>query len=72
MPKISAGNIDYNVWVEDSESQRSITREDIENLVIATPHGQLPLKDIASVEAATGYKAIRREIQQRTLTVRAS
>jgi len=70
--KISAGNIDYNVWVEDSESQRSITREDIENLVIATPHGQLPLKDIASVEAATGYKAIRRENQQRTLTVSAS
>lgn len=70
--KISVGNIDYNVWVEDSDSQRSITRQDIENLVIATPLGKVPLKDIASVEAATGYKAIRRENQQRTLTVSAS
>lgn len=70
--KISVGNIDYDVWVEDHESQQTISREDIENLVLATPQGELPLKDIASVQEGTGYQAIRRENQQRTLTVSAA
>ncbi|MTI95764.1 MAG: efflux RND transporter permease subunit [Firmicutes bacterium] len=69
---ISVGNIDYDVRVKDSAEEQSLTREDIENLVISTPQGEaVALSEIASVESGVGYRAINRENQQRTLTVTA-
>jgi HAE1 family hydrophobic/amphiphilic exporter-1 len=69
---ISVGNIDYDVLVKDEESVKETTREDIENLVLTTPQGhQVALRDIATIEEGSGYRAIRRENQQRTLTVSA-
>jgi len=70
--KITVGNIDYDVRVKDQESLQAVTREDIENLVIVTSFGEVPLTEIASVQEGTGYPAIRRENQQRTLTVSAA
>lgn len=68
---ITVGNIDYDVRVKDEESMREITREDIENLLIPTSQGGVILREIAAVEEGTGYSSIRRENQQRTLTVSA-
>lgn len=69
---ISVGNIDYSVRVKDEESMKEVTRADIENLLVKTPQGaEIPLKLIASIEEGTGYGSIRRENQQRTLTVTA-
>lgn len=69
---ITVGNIDYDVLVEDADSNKEVTREDIENLQIAIPQGgAVALKEIAAVEDGTGYGSIRRENQQRTLTVTA-
>lgn len=69
---ISVGNIDYSVRVKDAQSERQVSREDIENLSIETPlGGTVALKEIAAVEEGTGYGSIHRENQQRTLTVTA-
>lgn len=69
---ISVGNIDYEILVKDEASLKEATREDIENLVLTTPQGhQVALRDIATIEEGSGYRAIRRENQQRTLTVSA-
>lgn len=69
---ITVGNIDYNVMVQDSQSDQELSREDIENLILKTPQGgTVALKDIATVQDGTGYGSIRRENQQRTLTVTA-
>lgn len=68
---ISVGNIDYAVRVLDEDSLREVTRADIEELVLETPQGTVPLKAIADIQEAAGYRTIRRENQQRTLTVTA-
>lgn len=69
---ISVGNIDYDVRVKDEETEREITREDIANLAVETPMGgTVTLGEIAAVEEGSGYGSIRRENQQRTLTVSA-
>lgn len=69
---ITVGNIDYDVRVKDTETMREVTREDIENLMLDTPlGGQVPLSAIATVEEGSGYRTIRRDNQQRVLTVTA-
>lgn len=69
---ITVGNMDYDIRVKDEESMREITRSDIENLTISTPQGgAVAISEIASIEEASGYGSIRRENQQRMLTVTA-
>ena len=69
---ITVGNIDYAVRVQDEASMREITRVDIENLMIQTPQGgEVAIQDIATIEDGTSYSSIRRENQQRLLTVTA-
>ncbi len=69
---ITIGNIDYEVTVKDENSMKEITLADIENLMIPTPQGgSVALKDIATIEEGSGYGSIRRENQQRYLTVTA-
>lgn len=69
---ITVGNIDYDVLVKDERSLDNITREQIENLMIKTVQGELiSIAEIASVEEGVGYSSIRRENQQRLLTVTA-
>jgi len=69
---ITVGNIDYDIRVKDEDSMKETTREDIENLIIQTPQGgAVSLQEIASVEDGTSYRSIRRENQQRVLTVTA-
>lgn len=69
---IAVGSLDYDVRVLDSQSDKEVSKDDIENLLIETPQGgAVAIKDIAAVEVGTGYGSIRRENQQRTLTVTA-
>lgn len=68
---ITMGNIDYGIKVKDEKALVEVTRKDIENLVIKGPQGEVPLKEIASIEDGWGYGSIRRENNQRLLTVTA-
>ncbi|SES95449.1 efflux RND transporter permease subunit [Anaerobranca gottschalkii] len=68
---ITIGNIDYGIRVKDEKATKGITREELENLVIKGPNGEVPLKDIAKIEDGWGYGSIRRENSQRLLTVTA-
>lgn len=69
---ITIGSIDYEVRVKDTQGDALISRAQLENLLLATPQGgTVALKEIATVEESAGYRSIRRENQQRTLTVTA-
>lgn len=69
---IPIGPRDVEVYVEDSSSAR-LKFDDIANLTITTPQGtEVALSDIAVLQETTGPKSIRRESQQRYVTVAAS
>lgn len=61
---------DIQVFIYDGHSVKGITQNDILNLIIETPMGEkVAVKDIASLEAANGFKSISRINQQRYVTV---
>lgn len=61
---------DLNVFVFDSSAAEAITQNDILNLTLDGPTGEkIAVKDIATLEAANGFKSIGRMNQQRYVTV---
>lgn len=61
---------DLNVFVFDSNATETITQNDILNLTLDGPTGEkVAVKDIATLEAASGFKSIGRMNQQRYVTV---
>ena len=67
---IATDSGDLNVYVFDAKDAEAITQKDILNLTIDSPTGEkVSVKDIATLEAANGFKSIGRMDQQRYVTV---
>jgi multidrug efflux pump subunit AcrB len=62
----------YDIIVQDEESTIDLTKDGLSELTITTPQDtEVALKDIASIEEASGFSRISRKNQQRFLTVSA-
>lgn len=67
---INTDSGDINVFVYDATINQAITKEDILNLTLQSPLGEpVLLSDIATLEAANGFKSIGRINQQRYVTI---
>jgi len=70
---ISSTTGDIDIKVYDSKSLDALDRTDILKLEIDSPQGnKVMVSDIARLEEANGFKSIRREGQQRYVTVSAA
>lgn len=64
---------DLSVYVKDSSSEQMFDRNDILELQISSPTGEMVRVDeIATIEEARGFKTINRSNQQRYITVTAA
>ncbi|MEC9488639.1 MAG: efflux RND transporter permease subunit [Halanaerobium sp.] len=69
---LQADEHEYDILVMEDEEAKQIKKEEISNLSIATPLGTtVKVKDIAVLDEGLGFSAIRRESQQRYVTVTA-
>ena len=69
--KIQRDREDVKIMVRYPEAHRRRI-EDLEQMRIATPHGELvPLSEVARIKEGAGFATIRRQDQERCVTVRA-
>lgn len=69
---LTVGNDEYQVFVKDEKDLKAKTQDYVNEVLLDSPFGNpVKLKDIAEIEQARGFTAIRRENQQRYVSVTA-